>query len=101
MGLVTIRKEAAGESGWRYEVAVADAGRTHAFDVTLARADYERWAASAVPPAEVVRAAFAFLLDREPVTSILTAFDCAVIRRYFPEVDRELPRLLAAGSRRA
>jgi hypothetical protein len=34
----------------------------------------------------------AFLLDREPKESILGRFDAAVISRYFPEFERELPR---------
>jgi hypothetical protein len=41
-----------------------------------------------------VRAAFAFLLDREPKEAILARFDVAVISRYFPEFERELPRYL-------
>jgi hypothetical protein len=41
-----------------------------------------------------VRAAFAFLLDREPKEAILARFDVAVIARYFPEFERELPRYL-------
>ena len=40
-------------------------------------------------------AAFRFLLDREPKESILRRFDVAVISRYFPEFERELPRYLA------
>jgi len=47
-----------------------------------------------VAPEKVVDAAFRFLLDREPASSILENFDCAVIRRYFPEVDRELPKMM-------
>jgi hypothetical protein len=33
----------------------------------------------------LVRASFAFLLDRESNTSILRSFDLSVIERYFPE----------------
>ena len=40
-----------------------------------------------------MKAVFEFLLKKEPASSILTDFDCSVIRRYFPEVDRELPQM--------
>jgi hypothetical protein len=33
----------------------------------------------------LIQASFAFLLDREPNTSILRSFDLSVIERYFPE----------------
>jgi len=68
---VTVR-EGGGET--RHEVSVADAGGR--------------------VPATLVRAAFLFLLDREPKEAILARFDVSVISRYFPEFDRELPRYL-------
>lgn len=37
---------------------------------------------------ELVRKSLEFLLEREPNTSILTAFDLRVIQRYFPEYER-------------
>jgi hypothetical protein len=48
-----------------------------------------------VPGEEVVRASFAFLLDREPATSILPRFSLDAISRYFPEYVNELRRYLA------
>ena len=35
-------------------------------------------------PEDLVRASFAFLLEREPSESILREFDLTVIGRYFP-----------------
>ena len=43
----------------------------------------------------VVRVSFAFLLDREPASSIMREFSLDVIQRYFPEYEDELPRRLA------
>jgi hypothetical protein len=54
-------------------------------DLGLAEADREA----------VVREAFAFLLEREPATSILPEFSLDQIGRYFPEFTAELPRRLA------
>jgi hypothetical protein len=47
-----------------------------------------------VTPEAVVRESFAFLLEREPNTSILGEFSLDVISRYFPEYSQELPRRL-------
>ncbi len=40
--------------------------------------------------AELVRESFAFLLEREPPTSILSRFSLDVIGRYFPEYSTEI-----------
>jgi hypothetical protein len=42
----------------------------------------------------LVRASFAFLLDREPASSILPKFSLDVIARYFPEYRREIHKYL-------
>ena len=41
-------------------------------------------------PVDLVRHSFAFLLEREPKTSILRRFDLTVIGRYFPEWERTI-----------
>jgi hypothetical protein len=38
----------------------------------------------------LVQESFAFLLEREPATSILGKFDLTVIGRYFPEYEQEI-----------
>ncbi len=48
-----------------------------------------------LPGEELVRASFAFLLDREPAGSILPRFSLDVISRYFPEYSTELRQYLA------
>ena len=48
-----------------------------------------------VPGEELVRASFAFLLDREPAGSILPRFSLDAISRYFPEYTSELRHYLA------
>jgi hypothetical protein len=42
--------------------------------------------------AELVAASFAFLLEREPATSILGRFSLDVIERYFPAYRSEIAR---------
>jgi hypothetical protein len=47
-------------------------------------------------PHRVVEESFAFLLEREPATSIMSEFDLTVITTYFPEYVDELRRRLSA-----
>lgn len=91
MAEIEIGREQESDNQWRYDVTVFDAGRTHHYDVTLSYADYDLWSHGRVAPSRVVEAAFEFLLDHEPATSIMSRFDCSVIRRYFPQVDEQLP----------
>jgi len=48
----------------------------------------------AVDPERLVEESFAFLLEREPATSILADFDLTVIGRYFPGYRDEITRRL-------
>jgi hypothetical protein len=48
-----------------------------------------------VGDAELVRASFGFLLEREPAVSILRQFSLDVISRYYPEYGAELRRYVA------
>lgn len=93
MTKINIQTEIELKSGWSYEVQLDDSSEYH-YSVTLTRSDYDLWSQGRVPPEQVVETAFEFLLEHEPADSILTEFDCAVIRRYFPQVDDELPQKL-------
>jgi hypothetical protein len=66
--------------------------------VTMPIADFARLSGGNHAPADVIDAAFRFLLDREPKESILARFDVSVIARYFPEFQRELPRYLKSSA---
>jgi hypothetical protein len=63
--------------------------------VTIARDACQRLTMGTHTPEHCIKAAFRFLLDREPKESILRRFDITVISRYFPEFERELPRYLS------
>ncbi len=92
MTQINIVSETKTDRGWAYSVQLQDGSSQHNYSVTLSESDYQKWAGDRVSPAETVKTAFEFLLDRESASSILSQFDCSVIRRYFPEVDRELPK---------
>ena len=46
---------------------------------------------------ELVRASFAFLLEREPATSLLREFNLDVISQYFPSYPAEIGARLGGG----
>lgn len=74
-----------------FQVDVEDGGSQTSHRVTVP----ERFAEH--DPERVVRESFAFLLEREPASSILSRFSLDDISRYFPEYENELPRRLGAG----
>ena len=78
-----------------FEVIVSVGSGETRHHVTLARDTCERLAMGTHTPEHRIKAAFQFLVDREPKESILQRFDLAVISRYFPEFERELPRYLS------
>lgn len=78
--------------GWSCAVTVGGPGAPTTHEVTVAPADLARLAPGADDPTDVVRRSFAFLLEREPKTSILRHFDLTVIGRYFPEWERTIRR---------
>ena len=89
--LISVRSTANDEPR-QFEVVIRDwSGETH-YQVTLSARDFERLSDGKATPEACVRAAFRFLLDREPKDSILRRFDVSVIERYFPEFFREFPR---------
>lgn len=89
---IEVTEEREGENRWSYVVFVYDGGRKYEYAVTLGWSDYDLWCHGRTAPSTVVERAFEFLLLREPASAILSKFDCSVIRRYFPEVDKELPK---------
>ena len=91
---IEIGEETEGDGKWTYQVYVYADGKRREYNVTLGWSDYDLWSKGRVAPQYVVRAAFEFLLARESASSILGKFDCSVIRRYFPEVDKVLPGMV-------
>lgn len=89
MSEVTVRADPNAE-GWSCAVTVRSAGATSEHRVRVTQADLERLAPGATDPTDLVRRSFAFLLEREPATSILRSFDLPEIGRYYPAFEREI-----------
>jgi hypothetical protein len=78
------------EGAERFHVAVREGDASTEHTVTLTSADHERLGAGHRSPEDLVRAAFEFLLEREPKESILPSFDLPVIGHYFPEFEERI-----------
>ena len=89
MAEITVTRGGGDRFLWRFRVAVREGDSATEHDVTLSASDFERLGAGREPE-ELLRACFAFLLEREPKESILSSFDVSVIGRYFPEFERAI-----------
>ena len=76
-------------SRFRVRLLGAD-GTSTEHDVTVSRADWERFGAGYRTPEALVEASFRFLLEREPKEQILATFDLGQITRYFPSFGRDI-----------
>ena len=74
----------------QFSVTISEGGGATHHQVTMSQATHESLVGAEVSPEDCVRAAFRFLLDREPKESILSSFDITVISRYFPSFEQDL-----------
>lgn len=77
------------------EVRQGSISTSHRVQVTAGMVD--DLGVPAVDHEDLVRESFAFLLEREPATSILPEFGLDVIARYFPEYPGELVKRLTGS----
>ncbi len=91
MGKPQISVESSGTTTYRVVVTQGRAETTH--EVTVTPEDVARYAPGATPE-RLLEASFAFLLERESASSILSRFALPVIERYFPEYPREIGRIV-------
>ena len=63
------------------------AGTSPEHRVTLTEAYLEQVWNRGLPKKEIIARSFAFLLEREPNSSILRSFDLPIIQRYFGEYE--------------
>lgn len=74
-------------AGWTCFVAIHDGATVSEHEVRVTHADIDQLAPGAPDPTDLVERSFAFLLEREPPSSILRTFDLPVIGRYFPDYE--------------
>ena len=87
-----IKVQKVDEGEFRVTVTEGSTESTHLVGV---KPEYhQKLAGGQVDEAQLVRASFEFLLEREAKESILTRFDLPVIGRYFPEYETEIKKKL-------
>ena len=91
---VDITTETEGSHNWLFEANVFAGGRLHRLELTLSFQDYDLWSHGRVAPSRVAAAVVRYLLERADADAIAERFDCATLRRTFPEIDAELPAQL-------
>lgn len=74
-----------------FGVEVTEGDETTSHKVIVPRALLDEWGLEEADSERVIRESFAFLMEREPATSILPEFSLAIISRYYPEYKDELP----------
>jgi hypothetical protein len=77
-----------------YEVVVGKGASATEHRVTVPAGMVDDLGLTGTDEATLVQESFAFLLEREPATSILRQFELTVIGTYFPEYDREIAHRL-------
>ncbi len=80
---------------YEFAVTVCVRGSETHHRVTMTQATYEQLTSSQVSLDSCIRAAFQFLLEREPKESILPTFDVTVISTYVPDLEGEFMRYLS------
>ena len=78
-----------------FGVEVTEGQETTCHRVIVPPSLLEDWGLEDTDSEAVVRESFAFLMEREPASSILPEFSLAIIPRYFPEYRDELPERLS------
>ena len=77
-----------------FGVEVTEGSETTSHRVIVPPSLLDDWGLDDSDCEAVVRESFAFLMEREPASSILPEFSLAIIPRYFPEYRDELPERL-------
>jgi len=72
-----------------FQVTVRDGSSQSTHRVSVPEALYNKLTGGKISKEECVKAAFRFLLEREPKESILSQFDLPVISRYFPDFEKK------------
>jgi hypothetical protein len=93
MATIHIGQETESVNCWVYQVQVRTRRQQYAFAVTLNWSDYDHWSHGRVSPSVVVDAVMRFLLEKQPPEELAEKFDCAIVRRRYPELDELLPEM--------
>lgn len=81
----------------RFRVRVREGGGETEHEVRAPADQLRRYGAGASAE-RLIEASFAFLLEREPASAILSRFELSVIERYFPDYPRAIRERFGGAS---
>ena len=88
--LVKVQKQSPTDEGWQFTVWLGEEEERSEHIVVLDRDYWQKLTKGVGAPADLIKKSFEFLLSREPKESILKSFDLRVIKKYFPEYEKEI-----------
>lgn len=87
---IKIKETKKTEAGWQFNVLLIENGEDLEFEVDLDKDYYQKLSKGKIPPQDLIKKSFRFLLDREGKESILYSFNLKVIQKYFPNYESEI-----------
>jgi hypothetical protein len=77
-----------------FRINLEERGVSKEYVVTLGESYYQDLTEGKITKEELIHKSFMFLLEREPKESILSTFDLTIIKRYFPEFEKEIRKAI-------
>ena len=98
MVAIDVQCDGSRDEGWLCTVALREGDtEVSSHRVRVSAADLDRLAPGNDDPVRLVRASFAFLLERESPQMILRSFELSEIGRYFPDYEGEIRRRIRSA----
>ncbi|OGN07946.1 MAG: hypothetical protein A3C61_02295 [Candidatus Yanofskybacteria bacterium RIFCSPHIGHO2_02_FULL_39_10] len=82
------------EEGWTFLVEVGHGDNLIEYFIDVDKEYWTRLTARRIEPAELVKATFEFLLDKESKEVILKKFNLSDVSGHFPNYENEIRRIL-------
>ena len=86
--MIEVKKKNAGE----FLVIINEENSKTEHNVELDNEYYQKLTGDKITEEELIKKSFQFLLERESKDSILSRFNLKVIKRYFPEYEKEIKK---------
>jgi hypothetical protein len=77
-------------SGQEFLVTVEEGGSISSHKVSMDEGYYRKLSGGKITREELIKKSFVFLLERESKESILSKFNLKIIKKYFPEYEKEM-----------
>jgi hypothetical protein len=90
MQKILVEEKEKKHDAWIFKVKVGDGDDATVHSVAVPKAYWGKLTGGKMPPIELMRKSFEFLLRREPKESILREFELPIIQKYFTEYETEI-----------